>query len=152
MRHLKIFDNYTPTDYDNDVTKLKELLKHLITLFKNLGFDFANYYDRGTYEVEFTYTDNNKDINKYIFYLQLRVDGTSDDNLDLIIKKSISHHNEISRFVPEYFKSISGIEFINYDGRYDYRYNVPISSIKDIMGEITMNDFNLKLTANKYNM
>ena len=69
MKHLKIYEDYQPTEYDIDLDIMKKLLTHIEKIFNKLGLKSENYVDKGKWEIEFSENNN------YIFYISLKIDG-----------------------------------------------------------------------------
>jgi hypothetical protein len=147
MKHLKIYENYIPSEYDVNLEKLKILLKHFRIVLEEFGFNYRNYVDGHTYEIEFD--DQNDD---YVFYLNMKIDSFQKNNIILQFKKSLAHKNNIVTFITEYLKNINGIKFISYDNSHTYTYYINIKDVDKLINQISVNDINFKLNANNYNI
>jgi len=144
MKHLKIYEEYEPTEHDNKISNMKRLLSHLTKMINELGFDYTNYFDKQKWQVEF-----NVD-NKYIFYISVEHNYFSGNIVFKI--KTPPNVNHVVDFIPDYFENINGINNMIFDGSYTYEYEIKYEDVDNVINQITINDFKFKLNANKYNL
>lgn len=147
MKFLKEYQNYIPTEYDVNLEKLKMLLNHFTSIFIEFDFNYRNYFKGQTYEVE--YDDLNDD---YIFYLGMKINLFKRNEIVLQIKKSLSQKNKIVNFITEYLKNINGIKFISYDNSHTYTYYINVKDVDKLINQISVDDIEFKMDANKYNI
>jgi len=131
MKYIKLFEN------QDNIDICKMLLSHLTNTFEEIGYDYNNYLVYGLYETEF---DKNKEnLFKFIYdahtkQFSIRLFDMADEVL----------------FIPEYFKTITGLKF--QDTKYFNRYIYDIIDIDKAIEQISKEDFELKFTSNKYNI
>jgi len=151
MKYLKTFeaiDRVKILDFnDTFVNQIKKLYSHLINIFDDLGYDYNNYYDNGSYETLFNY-----------------------DNVDERFKLTLNPKNqtlevEISEsnllYITNYFKTIDGLSEIRSSDIYSHQtrsiFTAEIifkitKNIDYIISQISKDDFQLKMNTNKYNL
>ena len=132
MKYIKLFEN------QDNIDICKMLLSHLTKVFNQLDYDYYNYLVYGLYETEFQ--DSNKEnLFKFIYdpytkHFSIRLFDSTDEVL----------------FIPEYFKTITGLKF--QDTKYFNRYIYDILDVDKAIEQISKEDFELKFTSNKYNI
>jgi hypothetical protein len=140
---MKYLDSYdTKVAYVDDI---KKFLSHLILVFSELGFDYSNYYDRDSYEIMFEKRSNrafNVTIDPFEHNLKLEL--------------SINYQN-----IYDYFKTLSGLSeksstpvFHSSKNKY-LRYIVRFEingQISKLINQISKEDFEFKMNAEKYNL
>lgn len=151
MRHL--YEHYdfsqrkTYLENERNIEFLKALLSHITKILNELGFDYRSYYESSKWEVEFY---DNKGL--FDFYISMNMDHFKKNNIILELKKLLVHHNHIVNILPEYFNNINGINHMKYDGTNIYTYQIKIEDVGKVINQITLEDFKLKINANKYNL
>jgi hypothetical protein len=133
MKYIKenVFQNR-----ENDIIDSKTLLSQIIALIIGLGYDHRNYYDRGDYETEFT-----NDTNSLFFV-------TVSPALKNIKIRYLSTDIDAEHIV-DYFKTLKGLTYYNSNHQCTFHID---DNINDITKQISKKDFELKQTANKYNL
>jgi len=141
MKYLKKIEEVNPFTVNERLITLKELLSHIIKVFNELGFDNKNYWNNSKYEVEFRnkkHLPNLWNIEMYIDYFVNKI----------ILKITNLNNNSIIKFIPEYFKTIDGVKFLDkdkYTSKFEINFNIDIK-------QINKKDFEFKLKADEYNL
>ena len=152
MKYIKIFENY-----DNQA-ELKKLLSHLISIIKNYEFREENYLDRGKWETQFYHISKNDIAGKYVFSIILspRIFTNNFSRypfIDLIIK---GNNNDFAIFFKEYLKTLTGIKIIKdeilFSTVWRCEYNINNKDVNKVIKQITKENIDLQLNANKYNL
>jgi len=151
MKYIKIFENY-----DNQA-ELKKLLSHLISIIKNYEFSEENYLDRGKWETQFYHISKNDIAGKYVFSIILSINNFSRyPFIDLIIK---GKNNDFAIFFKEYLKTLTGIKIIKDEILFPTtlmtvkcEYNINNKDVNKVIKQITKENIDLQLNANKYNL
>jgi len=137
MKYIKIYEIYT--SFDNPkLNDIKKLLSHLIKFFNELNYSESNYMNNGKYETEFSKDED---------YLYIELDSRQ---YTLEIKSSSRNINNISIFLPKYFKGIIGLKFISeIDNFLKFKLQ---GNINNVIKQINKEDFEFKMNTNKYNL
>lgn len=144
MIYIKIYEDFA-FDFqkrEKEISQIKNLTSQINDLFIDLGFDNQNYMDFGKYETEFF---KNGD---YLF--AVIISYTLDKRI--IFKKSLANENIMVDFIPEYFKSIKGLQLMLKEGNYEYDFFIKDKNIDNIIKQISKEDFLFKFETNKYNL
>ena len=127
---------------------LKDLLSYLTKIFNELGYDQVSYWDRGKYEIQFS--DWNKEKDQHCFNLEGEY-SVSKIFLAVIMRIG-SFNDNFVKFIPEYFKTIEGLELYSESPDwYNTTFEV-VGNLNDITDQITTEDIKIKFSANKYNL
>ena len=144
MKYIKTYENF-----DNPrLQDLKDLLSYLKNIFNELGYDHVCYLDRGKYEYQFS--DLNKEKDQHCFNLEGEY-STSKIFLSVILRIG-SFDDNFSKFIPEYFKSIEGLELYSENADwYNTTFEV-VGNLNDITEQISVKDIKMKYDAKKFNI
>ena len=135
MKHIKIYEKYKQPDE----VGLKKLLSHITKMLTEFGFGYSFFLDYGDYETEFT-----DSVENATFYV--RVSPRS----NMLTVKKLDRNSDVVDFIPEYFKSIRGLKYINKD-HFSYIFNI-VGNVDKIISQISKEDFDFKLESKKYNI
>jgi hypothetical protein len=133
MKYIKEVNNFK-----SKIENFKFLLSHFIKIFSNYGLDYSTSSEFSCIETEFR-------ING-VYTCSIRFDKY--DSF-FTIRESISGDN-FTDFIVEYLQSIKGLKYLGYvSHHHDFEIK---TSVEDIINEITIEDFELKYNADKYNL
>lgn len=137
---ITLFENFNPM-----LDEQKKLLSHITKIFNQMGYDYYGYLDRGTFETDYFKTKNNivfnikgdHSVSLIFLTITLRI-GSVDD--------------EVAKFVPDYFKTIDGLELYREDKDWFNTTFEIVGNVDDIIKQITVEDFEIKFKSKNYNL
>lgn len=149
MKYLSIYE-----DFFNYDTELKKLLIHLTSIIKKYEFREENYLDRGKWETHFYTISKNNIAGEYVFNIILSINNFSRyPFIDLIVT---GNDNDFAIFFKEYLKTITGIKIIRdeilFSTAWRCEYKINNKDVNKVIKQITKENIDLQLNANKYNL
>jgi len=142
MKYIKAYEGVNP---NKRLDELKKLLSHLSDIFIQLGYEHSQNYDEYQYTNHFyrKQRENSFDIvgefsNSLIFLAFIKRIGSLDDDL--------------AQYIPKYFRTIKGLKLYSENTTFNNTTFEVIDNVDDIIEQISMEDIELKMDREKYNI
>ena len=156
MKYIKVYEDINP---NTRLDELKRLLSHLAEMFKELGYYHVSKYDEYQYANNFFTTKPPSIRTKNLNFPPQKIncfdiDGEFSKSLIFlsVTMRIASKDDELVKFIPEYFKTISGLKLYSENPNFFNTQFEVVDDVDNIIEQITIKDFKGKLQSKKYNI
>ena len=142
MKYIKTYEDINP---NKRLDELKKLLNHLVEMFNELGYDNERNYDDYQYVNLFWNANKQRSFN---------LNGEFSNSLiflDVGMRVGYTRDN-LAKFIPNYLKTINGLVLCSESPQFFTTTFQVVDNVDNIIDQISVEDFKLKMEREKYNI